>query len=424
MNQFPDHKYLKECLRLIELQLDWGSSDLWHSEVFSELSELIEDKTKVLLSPITLKRIWGKVKYSGVPSITTLNTLTQFIGFKNWRDFKNNTELNIEADRLSNGSSLPVKRGLLFLVLIFLTSAGLFLIFKTYLKTAPLNPEDITFKSTVLAKGLPNSVLFDLDFKDIQSDSIYIQQYFDPRTRFKVKASQKQATRIYYYPGNFKAKLLIDGSIIHENDIFIKSEGWIGIIKYKPIPKYVEQQNLINGKLVLPDSIREEIMLSDIPVESSYNYVDDFGNALADNLTINASLRHTFDDKWAICQKSTIVVLGTNGVLFIPFSIPGCVSEIALQLNNVYLSGSEHDLSAFGANVSTLKDVQIRVEKKQVSVSLDQKEIYSGHYDRLIGKLVGIQFRFLGFGEVGYVKLRDSQNDSLILNNDFLERKK
>ena len=88
MNDYPEKKLVERCLLQIEEKLGWGSSDLWHNEVFNELSEKIQEATDVLLSSTTLKRIWGKVNYKSAPSINTLNTLSQFAGYTNWRDFK------------------------------------------------------------------------------------------------------------------------------------------------------------------------------------------------------------------------------------------------------------------------------------------------------------------------------------------------
>ena len=42
----------------------------------------------VVLSYVTLKRIWGKVKYDSLPNTHTLDTLVQFLGYENWRDFR------------------------------------------------------------------------------------------------------------------------------------------------------------------------------------------------------------------------------------------------------------------------------------------------------------------------------------------------
>ena len=41
-----------------------------------------------MLSHVTLKRVWGKVKYESLPSTHTLDTLVQYLGYESWRDFR------------------------------------------------------------------------------------------------------------------------------------------------------------------------------------------------------------------------------------------------------------------------------------------------------------------------------------------------
>ncbi len=72
--------YIKKCLQLIEEKVNWGPSQHWSNYDFEKLSLAIEDKTGVVLSITTLKRIVGKVRYDHSPTLTTLNTLAKFPG--------------------------------------------------------------------------------------------------------------------------------------------------------------------------------------------------------------------------------------------------------------------------------------------------------------------------------------------------------
>lgn len=67
-----NHIILKRCLKEIESRLNWINSNQWQQKHFESLSELIYEKTKVSLSPLTLKRLWGKIKYNSNPSSSTL----------------------------------------------------------------------------------------------------------------------------------------------------------------------------------------------------------------------------------------------------------------------------------------------------------------------------------------------------------------
>jgi hypothetical protein len=83
-----DQGLMRQVKRLFEEKTGWGDSDLWNNQDFLELSEMIFDQTGVALSHVTLKRIWGKVRYDSLPHIKTLNTIVQFLGYRNWREFR------------------------------------------------------------------------------------------------------------------------------------------------------------------------------------------------------------------------------------------------------------------------------------------------------------------------------------------------
>src|ERR1700712_5255113 len=91
---------VKQLLTVIEQQLDWGEASGWQGKDFEVLNELILEKTKVSLSASTLRRILGRVEYNHLPSGTTLDTLSRFAGFENWRAFtKQNKDITAVAPK-------------------------------------------------------------------------------------------------------------------------------------------------------------------------------------------------------------------------------------------------------------------------------------------------------------------------------------
>lgn len=54
---------------------------------FMFLSEQIFSRLHVMLSPTTLKRFWGYLKEGGVPRLSTLNVLSQYVGYTDWNEF-------------------------------------------------------------------------------------------------------------------------------------------------------------------------------------------------------------------------------------------------------------------------------------------------------------------------------------------------
>lgn len=57
---------------------------------FDTLSISIRDSTSETISPSTLKRIFGYVKYDAEPSATTLSILSRYVGYTGWSDFCRN----------------------------------------------------------------------------------------------------------------------------------------------------------------------------------------------------------------------------------------------------------------------------------------------------------------------------------------------
>ena len=188
MNTYPEYKLVQKCLRRIETQLGWGDAATWHNDVFIELSEKIQQQTQVLLSPTTLKRVWGKVAYKNAPSISTLNTLAQFAGFLNWRDFKNHQshqKPSFFTRRISPNLGV-IMGSAAFMTLLFISFYSL------TGKSEVLKPDysKIEFSSRPITSGLPNSVVFDFDLEGVTSDSLLIQQYWDPTKSIKIRKDQ------------------------------------------------------------------------------------------------------------------------------------------------------------------------------------------------------------------------------------------
>lgn len=424
MEQNTEKYFLQQCLLKIEEQLGWGESQSWHSDVFNELSDEIQRKTNVLLSATTLKRVWGRVKYDSAPSISTLNTLAQFAGYANWRDFK--SALQVQDDHKQAESQEPKKAGFanaqrtIVLGATGLVAVILISFFSMTILTG--NESDaadayasLSFECTRVSEELPSSVVFDLSLGEAQSDSMFIQQFWDPSRTIRLHPGQEQATGIYYYPGYFRARLLIEGDTIQQQDLFIKSNGWAGTIDYKPIPKYIAVDEFKTDSLLRLDAtLLAEIRESEKPVYSTYHFIDDLNAEDGDNFRLKAELRNTYNEKWAVCELAGIFIIGSKGAMIIPLSALGCIAKNDLMLNDVLLDGRENDLSAFGVGLDDWRNVEIVNANRSVSIIIDNKEVYSSNYSETFGKLVGVRFKFLGAGEVRDFQLVDGSGKPLI----------
>lgn len=231
---------IDRCKLLVEEQIGWGVSSNWQSQDFENLSERIFLETNTIISSSTLKRIWGKVQYNSRPNISTLDTLSRFIGHSNWRDF---VKSSLEADNPENCTSFPKKSKnyyRLFLIVGIVFSAVIFILQKSFNNTLRFN--NVQFHSEPITDGVPNTVIFRYDASQSNADNVFIQQNWDDRRRTRVEKFHHEHASVYYLPGYYRAKLVLNDSIVKEHDVFIESKDWMGLLLRDSIPFYFPEE--------------------------------------------------------------------------------------------------------------------------------------------------------------------------------------
>ncbi len=364
-----DTEYLQLCIRLIEQKLNWRSADEWRNYEFTELSEKILDATSVNLSATTLKRIFGKLKYESLPSSATLNALAAFLGYASWMDFKSKQPFNKQEP----GKATTTRKKFLLQHKVWpMTAAAAVIVvilaftFLSGKSVQPLkNEKEIIFSSKPLANGLPNSVVFNIDLKGNTPNKIVIQQSWDSTRTVTLQPGQKEATGIYYVPGYFRAKLILDGKIIKEHDLFIRSDNWMATIDHQPIPTYIKKEDLLlKDEMKVSENGLKEIKTSTKPTWLTYHLVKPFGHLQSDNFTLESSIKNTFAEGPAVCKTAKIFVLCSKGAFIIPFTIPGCISDINLMANDHYFDGNSNDLSSFSTDLSEWANIKVKVNSR------------------------------------------------------------
>lgn len=402
------------CRSRIEQNLNWGASSEWTNSDFELLSEKIYEKTQVRLSISTLKRIWGKVKYDNSPTAATLNALAHYIGYSSWRDFESEQTRSSTPEITPTTVNVPPKKTRFQLPryaisIILLIAAGIgaisFLIKGKPKESVPTGVAK--FKAHPVTDDLPNSVVFDYDVTGFQADSVLIQQNWDPRRRKRVSPTGKQHTSIYYQPGYFQAKLLVNDSIVKEDIVFITTKGWRGIVDDNPVPIYLSDQNIrLNGHLgVTSKTLREKL---GTPVfnqrYTTLHNVRDFGVDV-DNFDFEATLRNLSTPEESVCRMIAVMLLTTDGALYVPLSTKGCISQLTLLTPSGSRSGEENDFSALGCDFRQLEKLSISVHEGVFRVSVNDREAFRESVNHQGTKIVGVRIGFEGAGEVGSVLL-------------------
>jgi hypothetical protein len=444
-----DDLLLEKAKKMIEAQLCWGDSSTWVNQDFIALSEKITQKTSSSISPVTLKRVWGKVKYNGIPQTYTLNTLVKFVGFESWRDFSvKNDEVTVETtmqapaevrtqEVISNGAqvddllipqvglsreppaAIPArspksrilhKQVLIILVLVF---AGISFGTYKYVTNNTSKASEYSFSShTTLNAGLPNSVIFDYDATKSPEDSVIIQQSWDNHLQRKVSKRDHQATMIYYFPGYFNPKLIVNGRIVKEHGLLVKSKGWVAALLENKLPVYFNKQDVMKaGKMGLSiDKIEtQNISLAPKAPILSFCNVQDFGDLYTDDFEFETAVKNEYRAESSVCQISDIYLLCKGTAIHIPLCTKGCESALNFFFTSYEVSGKKADLSAFGVDFNKFVKVKIQSKAGKAKIFLNDKLAYAVDHGIMRAQIIGVDIAFQGTGSVDYVRLGNNK---------------
>src|SRR5579871_6277793 len=407
-------EFIHELLSIIEQKLGWGKSAEWQGKDFENLSIEILNNTSVSLSASTLKRIWGKVDYNHLPSMTTLDTLAKFAGFESWRDFQKKQAVAEESTALETPvvqeTPKQKKKSHWFIVLIIVSVSLLIIaaIWASGKNTKPANPADYNFGIEPLTHSIPNSVVFSYDATAAATDSGFIQQSWDPSTRTEVKKDLHTYTSIYYEPGFFQAKLLVGNKIVKEHPLLIPTTGWLGLIHNKPMPVYLKPSSFLNDDSIniTSDEIKKTgIAVSpQAPIIRFYN-VGNFDSVAVDDFSFNVAVKNTFMEGSGACRYVNVVLITDAAPVIIPLAIKGCVSNLMLRNFDQVFSGKNTDLSGFGTDFNQWANISCKSSGGKIIYYLDDKEIYNADVPTENIHIVGVGVYFQGTGAVKNLRL-------------------
>ncbi len=462
-----DEMLIRQVKKLFEEKTGWGDSEKWSNQDFLQLSELVRERTGVTISHVTLKRVWGKVKYESLPNTHTLNTLAQFLGYENWRDFSvrngngapvigvNGTSggAGTSANGAAGGSGGPANgtakggtatAGILgsrsasaedeeteegeegegevrqsrmrkvAWVIAPLVAILTILLFLHGQQPAPQAQDYVFSSKKVVTSGLPNSVIFDYDASRSPDDSVVIQQSWDTTRRVKVPKSEHQYTSVYYYPDFYHATLQVHNQVVKTHNLLIESNGWLPLIEQSPVPVYFRKEEAMAGgkmRLTIDQIKQKNIPMQPSPPTVLFSNVQDFGEIYSDHFVFETSLKNDYAEGSAVCQLTHVYILCEGTAIWVPLVSKGCVSTVDLFFTYFFTSGKREDLSNFGVDFSDYVKLRIESDSGKARILINDKLAYTVPRHIIRSKIIGIDFSFQGTGSVDYVKLSNGKVD-------------
>ncbi|MBA4054821.1 MAG: hypothetical protein C0490_08930, partial [Marivirga sp.] len=226
-----EHEIVKESLAEIFKKNGYQALKHLTQRDFDHIAEKIEAETGILISGLTIKRLLNG-KFTRLPQVATLNAISKYLGHANWQEYKSsalkrelNPETSIEHPIIVNETESPVTTWSPKVITVVCLVFGAILIvgFIEFSKTSQLlNPDKAAFTARKNTRNdIPNTVVFNYNVDDVNADSFFIQQSWDPNRRVRIFKNKYILTDIYYEPGYHLAKLIANDSVIKVAEINI-----------------------------------------------------------------------------------------------------------------------------------------------------------------------------------------------------------
>lgn len=419
------------CLKELADKMGYRDFSRLSQRDYEHLCSQVEKETGISLSLSTIKRIFSG-NYKRLPQTYTLDALTRFTGYEGWQDFK----LKQQKRKLPEPAGEPEKVSDKRSILLYPVAGAVFLLLLILLfKMYPGKPQNEPGRDEVLtagvefnarkslAEGVPNSVIFSYNIDNAEADSFFIQTSWDPEKKTPVQKNHYTFTTLYYEPGLHTARLIADGKVLKEAEVYIPVNNWIAFtrINWNDPPVYFKDlapHDQVFG-LTETDLLENRVTAS----KERFFVYSWFPSSLSlnsDNFKLKTRVRLQSVQN-APCPGIHTTIFCSSGWMYITNTNPGCISLLSAQFSEKYLSGETTDLSSFGYDMTTWHTIEIHVKQKRVQVYIEGNKVLEQDYKEPAGMIKGLTYRSNGLCEIDFTELRDSQ-DSVVYREDFGEK--
>lgn len=416
-----EQEYLRLCLIEIEKKLNWDSSSLWKESDYIKLAQLISESSLISISPHTLKRLFGKIKYNDQynPQLATKDALSKFIGYLDWEDYilktKSNTlEESLPEEKLVRKNKIKKRNflilGLLVLLFMIIYSFG----FKDYKKQ--MDSFEFSLQDSIGKVPFTVPIRYDLS-KVTGEDSLFIDFNFNHPYRGKqLTTPKKERSAVnftYQIPGYYYIKLKKGNDTLCKKKVLAMSEKWDSY--------FVSESNM--GKFWLDNQIEQSsdslgsLYFSPAKLAShgfDVTKVYYIHHRLFQEFKIdgdNFEFETRFKDSKALggitCYDFIIRLICEKNTNFVNLMESGCSQFSALKFGEIEKDGSQENMSKFKMIPELWNVLTIKVVDKNVVVYVNKKLIYHGSYKQPNGNIVGIENVFKGTGMLDYISIKD-----------------
>jgi hypothetical protein len=424
-----DRYYINIIIGKIEKKLNWRKVSLWTDSEYKKLSLLIFEDTTISISPQTLKRLFGKVKYKDIYTTqpATKDALARFLNYADWDAF-----VQDEAHSIHKITFFLKRRGIANyrnITTISLVLAFLLIISSVYLIVVNKS-KPITFRAENVTGIVPHTVSFHLDIKKFRKKEVYLD--FDQNEAENAENVEfldnnlKLINHCFESPGFYNVRLSTKRKVLASAKIHVLSEGWSSYCFTDDnfiLRKFIFglekkiQDNTEDGFLYIsPKELNNKGFNGNTVYYLEHLLYKDFHGS-ADNCLLEVKYQNSIGMGGISCYDVEFRIVGENGTASVMLVQKGCYRWSEITVGEKQLNGKYSDLSFLSADLSSWNTMKIVINNNDASFINNSDTIYTTNYNQLLGMIKGIRFVTKGSGVFDYVRLYDNQGKLLFDDN-------
>jgi hypothetical protein len=418
-----DRYYINIIIRKIEKKLSWKKVSLWTDNEFRKLSSLIYEDTSISISPQTLKRLFGKVKYKEVYTTqpATKDALAKFLNYSNWDAFIRDQDHSIfrSISLISYRISGKHSKGRLLFVLL-----AIIFIIASVLIISDIKDKPVKFYAQNVTGMVPHTVSLHLDLSHVRNKEVYLDfDQNEAENATNVELLDRHLTLInhcFESPGYYNVRLLSKGKVLASTKIHVLSEGWTSYYFNDDnftlrkfifgLEKRVSDSTADGILYISPKALNNRGLNGNTVYYLEHLLYKDF-QVSADSCLFEVKYKNSSDIGGISCYDVEVRIVGENGLASVMLVQKGCYRWSEITIGEKHLNGKFNDLSHLSADLSSWNIMQIFINNHKASIINNSDTIYTTDYNQPIGMIKGVRFVTKGSGAFDYVKLFDSRGE-------------
>ncbi len=261
---------------------------------------------------------------------------------------------------------------------------------------------------------LPFGQEYRVEYSGYNPDSLFLDFYDGKRGSVTDNANFFSAR--YFAPGFYSVTLRSHEMILDHDDMIIPSQGWKRfIMTSQSVFDYPESSTITEATALSKGELTNLALKLKQELRTHYENIGTL-NFPTDDFNLTARIKNNLLLNDLDCYSSKLKVLGTDGAFVICFTKPQCARLTWNMFGDVIITGTKLPQENLAIDLTKWRTVNLAVRNKVAKVSVDGKVVLTVPFNKEIGKLQGIEFRFEGDGKVEFVTVKNSKGEVMHKN--------